>query len=60
MTKAFIDKWVEKLASRKLVVFIVGTTFLALGKVEADLWTNLAMVYIGTQGANDIVKQLKG
>jgi hypothetical protein len=59
MAKALLDKGLEKMVSRKLIVFLIATTFFLMGNVEADMWFQLAMVYVGTQGAVDIVTKLR-
>ena len=58
--KAIIDKLLDSFISKKLTVFVVGTVFTVLGTLAGDQWINLAMMYIGTQGAIDAVIKLRG
>lgn len=57
--KGLIDKLQEKLTSRKLMVFIVATTFASLGKLPPDLWTLIATMYIGSQTLIDTIMSWK-
>jgi len=57
--KAIVDKVVDIFISKKLTVFVVGTLFLYLGKLNGVQWVNLAMVYIGTQGVIDAIIKLR-
>lgn len=51
----------EKAISRKLVAFIVGTLlFVTNFGLTSDDWLLLAMVYMSSQGAVDIVNIFKG
>ena len=56
----FIDKWLSKVVSRKLMVWVVSTVmiFLSAG-ITGEQWVWISLVYIGTQGAVDIVKTMK-
>ena len=58
--KAIADKVVEKFISRKFLAWIVATCMLAGESLQSDHWSYLTMVYIGTQGAADIYKIVKG
>jgi len=53
-----IDKYLGKWASRKLLVFILATILIFLGKINPDNWVYLAIVYIFVQGFID-AKNLK-
>lgn len=60
--KQWLDAKMSKFISRKLLVFAVSTVLLALGKLDADNWTALAVAYVGVEGFADIairVKQLR-
>ena len=54
-----IDKFLSSWVSKKLTVFVVATILAATSKVDGIEWSNIALMYIGTQGAVDIVKQLR-
>ena len=47
------DVLLNKLISRKLVVFVAGTIFFAMGKVTETEWMMLASLYVGMQGSID-------
>lgn len=57
--KAFIDRGLEKVLSRKLLVWLTGTTALLAGNLESDDWVTISVVYIGTQAAVDIVERIR-
>jgi len=54
-----LDEIVGKLISRKLVVFLIATIFIYLGKLESQQWVEIAMVYVGSQAAVDLIGQFK-
>ena len=41
--------------SKKLSVFVVATFLIFADKLNADQWLSVALMYIGTQGAIDII-----
>jgi hypothetical protein len=52
-----IDKVLEKLISRKLLVFITGTALmLADVGLSGETWGMLAVAYVGSQGFIDAIK----
>lgn len=57
--KAKLDAFLNKYLSRKLMVFIVASLGLFLGDIESYDWVIIGTVYIGTQGAVDIVERLR-
>lgn len=57
--RARIDKFLNSWISKKLSVFIVACFGLFSGAITDSEWTNIALMYVGTQGAIDIVKQLR-
>ena len=58
--KSFLDRNIDKLVSRKLSVFVIGTLgWLALQSLNGDQWIQLACVYIGGQAVVDTIKALK-
>lgn len=52
---SIIDKGLEKLVSRKLLVWAVATAGVPLGFINGEQWMQLSMVYIGSQAAMDFV-----
>lgn len=55
--KAIIDKYLDFAISKKLTVFIIGTIFVILGKLNGDQWLILASTYTAIQGFLDFVKE---
>ena len=53
--KGYVDTFLGKLTSRKLLVLGLATVFLSVDKITSNDWTLLALLYIGTQGAIDII-----
>ena len=58
-TKAFTDKYVERFISRKFLAWITASGLALYGVLSSSDWTSLTMVYIGSQAAVDLVKNLK-
>lgn len=58
--RGFLDIITEKLISRKLLVWIVSSSFLALGKITPDEWAAISLGYIGIEGIADIATKWKG
>jgi len=54
MVRAFVDKGLHKILSRKLFVFITSTILMYQGNLVSSDWTAIALVYIGSQAAVDI------
>ena len=59
MKKGILDRILEKLISRKLLVFVVATHLLLLADLSSDIWGMIAIVYIGSQGVVDFAKEWK-
>ena len=51
-----LDKGLEKLVSRKLLVFATATGLMTWAGLDSETWGMVAMIYIGTQGAVDVMK----
>jgi len=58
-TKARLDRWMERWASRKLIVWATATAFLAMDKLGSDEWVAVALTYIGIEGLADIASRWK-
>ena len=56
--KAKIDQFLNKWLSRKLMVFLIGSTALFTGKLDSNDWVIIGTAYIAFQGATDIVERL--
>ena len=49
MSKEQFDKLVSKWISRKLLVFLFATLFLATGHITNTQWMSISMLYIGVE-----------
>lgn len=58
--RARLDVFLNRFVSKKLMVFLIGTLFLFLGKLDGEQWINLSTVYIGSQAVIDTVIKLRG
>ena len=58
--KARIDAILNSWVSKKLMVFTVACFGLFTGVLTSSEFVNISIVYIGTQGALDIVMKLRG
>jgi|TARA_R110001583_G_scaffold34958_1_gene116892 hypothetical protein len=56
MMNGLLDKGLEKLVSRKLLVFATATGLMTWAGLDSETWGMIAMIYIGTQGAVDVMK----
>jgi hypothetical protein len=52
------DKYLSKFISRKLIVFVIGSVALFMGKVESGDWVIVSSVYISLEGATTIVERI--
>lgn len=59
MGRAIVDKFMEKFISRKMLVMVTSTVLLFVSEFTPEQWLWVAMAYIGSQGAVDIVAKLK-
>lgn len=57
MFKNGLDKFLEKIVSRKLLVWITATVLMYGSKITSDDWVLICMIYLGSQGALDIVEK---
>lgn len=57
--KEKIDNILGKFISKKLTVFIIACVFLSTEKLLGEQWINVAMVYIGSQAAVDMLLALR-
>jgi hypothetical protein len=53
MNTPFLDRVVNKLISRKFLVFCTATGLLTWSGLESDTWGMIAIVYIGGQSVVD-------
>jgi len=59
MQNGLLDKALQKLISRKLFTFATATGLMLWSDLASETWGMIAMVYIGTQGAVDVMKAYK-
>ena len=55
----FLDRVLKKSISKKLLVFLIATILMFLTKITGEQWVNVSIVYIGTQGAVDFIKEIR-
>ena len=51
---AFVDKYINKVFSRKLMVWLTATGLASFQHIRPEDWVTISLVYIGSQGAVDI------
>ena len=54
--RSWLDRVLSNFISKKLLVFLICSIGFFTGKITSSEWINIAMIYIGTQGAIDTVK----
>ena len=59
MQNGLLDKVLQKLISRKLLTFLTATGLMLWSDLASETWGMISMVYIGTQGAVDVMKAYK-
>ena len=52
--KAAVDKFLVKLTSRKLMVWLTATALALTGTLASEDWVAVALVYIGSEAAVDL------
>jgi hypothetical protein len=57
---AVIDKFTEKLISRKFLSWLTATGLLAFSDLTSSDWVTVTCIYIGTQSVVDAVAKLRG
>ena len=60
MAKGALDKVLEKLFSRKLLVWITATALMFTSHIDSGDWLILSALYIGGQSVIDAIVKLKG
>mgnify|MGYP003641964732 FL=1 len=59
-TKGKLDRLVEKMISRKFLVWLTATGLMAFYGLESSDWVMLSAIYIGAQGVIDGIAKMKG
>ena len=57
--KGVLDSVQEKIASRKLLVFLTATALMLWAGLDPDIWGMIAVCYIGGQSIIDFAKSWK-
>ena len=57
---AFLDRWLAKLTSRKLMVWLTATGLTLTGQVTSQDWVVISAIYIGGQTVIDGIARLRG
>jgi len=57
---AMVDSWLEKVTSRKLMVWTVASVFIGLSLIESADWVMISALYIGGQSVIDAIAKMKG
>ncbi len=57
--QAFVDTWLAKLTSRKLMVWLTATGLTFTGHVTSEDWVLISAIYIGGQTVIDGLARLK-
>lgn len=55
-----LDKFLYKIISRKLLVFVFSTVFFVLGMMSAEQWLIISTAYLGLQSFSDTIVKIKG
>ena len=58
-SKGVLDSIQEKIASRKLLVFLTATALMLWAGLDPDIWGMIAVCYIGGQSVIDFAKSWK-
>ena len=58
--QAFLDTWLAKLTSRKLMVWLTATAMTLTGQVTSEDWVIISAIYIGGQTVIDGIARLRG
>jgi len=58
--QAFLDTWLSKLTSRKLMVWLTATGLTLAGHVTSEDWVIISAIYIGGQTVIDGIARLRG
>ena len=60
MAKGAVDKVLEKVVSRKLLVWATATALMFTSNLDSSYWLILSALYIGGQSVIDAIVKLKG
>jgi len=57
LKNTLIDRGLNKMISRKLLVWAFATAGVPLGFITGEQWVQMSMVYLGSQAAMDFILQ---
>ena len=55
-----LDRLVEKVISRKFLVWLTATGLLSFSALQSSDWVMISAIYIGAQGVIDGIAKMKG
>lgn len=58
MKRPIIDNFLQRLLSRKLIVFIISSIGLFYSNIESSDWVIIAAIYLGVEGGADIIERI--
>jgi hypothetical protein len=58
--KSLLDRGIEKVTSRKLLVWVTASALMAAGVLESGDWVIISGLYLGGQSVIDSIARLKG
>lgn len=58
--QALLDKGIQKLTSRKLLVWLTATGLMVWGGLESGDWIIISGLYLGSQSVIDAIVRLRG
>lgn len=54
----YVDKYLSKFISRKLIVFGIGSVALFTGNLSGDNWVVVATAYISIEGFTKVITEI--
>ena len=54
----YIDKYLSKFISRKLIVFVIASIGLFTGNIVGDNWVIISTAYVSIEGFTSIVTEI--
>ena len=58
--RAWVDRNMDKVVSKKLFAWATATVLLCVDKVEPSDWLQITIAYVGSQAAVDLITKFKG
>ena len=54
----YIDKYLSKFISRKLIVFVIASVGLFTGNIDGNNWVVISTAYISIEGFTNIITEV--